>query len=390
MIPVMNVSRQYASLQEELDKKALDILHSGAYILGNEVKSFEEAFAAYCGVKYAVGVANGSDALVIALTACGVKAGDEVITTAMSFSATAEAIAAVGAIPVFVDVRSDNYTIDASLISEKITDKTKAIIPVHIYGQCCQMDEINTIAKAHNLKVIEDAAQAVGSVHKGKKAGSMGDCGCFSFFPTKNLGACGDGGIITTDSEEIYRISMALRVHGSGDNGRYAYCKEKGLEFTEDFDYGGNLPKYYNYINGHNSRLDALQAGLLAVKLPHIDEWNAIRREYAKEYREGITNTNITHPVVTEDNTHIYYVYVVTVDDRADFRKYLEENDIGSGVYFPIPLHLAKVFEGLGYKEGDCPNAEYIANHGTAIPMFPELTDEERKKVIDTINKYGR
>lgn len=388
MIPCMNVSRQYAGLADELDKKALEILHSGAYILGDEVKNFEQQFADYCGTKYAVGVANGSDALVISLLALGVEQGDEVITAAMSFSATAEAISAVGAIPVFVDVDPVTYTIDATKIEAAITDKCKAIIPVHIYGQCADMDEINAVAKKYGLAVIEDSAQAVGAKYKGKKAGSMSDAGCFSFFPTKNLGACGDGGIIVTNSEKVYKAAMGLRVHGSGDNGRFLYCQRKGIEYTDDFDYKGNLPKYFNYVHGFNSRLDALQAGLLSVKLPHIDEWNDTRRQYAAEYKNGITNPKVKHLELAADREHIYYVYVVTVEDRAAFRKYLEENDIATGVYFPIPLHLAVVFEDLGYKEGDMPVAEFIANHGVAIPMFPELTKEEREHVISVINNY--
>lgn len=389
MIPAMNVTRQYASIQDELDKAALTVLHDGQYILGKTVSEFEEAFAAYCGVKYAVGVGNGSDALVMALKACGVKPGDEVITTAMSFSATAEAITSVGAVPVFVDCTRDSYTIDPAEVEKKVGPKTKAIIPVHLYGQCADMDTLNAIAKANGLKVIEDCAQAAGATYKGKKAGSLGDAGCVSFFPTKNLGCAGDGGIIVTDDECIYRQCKAFRAHGSGLDGLYTYGIQNGVEVSEDsMDFNGNLPKYFNFVTGYNSRLDALQAALLSVKLPYLDGWNERRREIAKQYDERITNPAVTKPVVCKDNTHIYYVYAVTTDKRDAFREYLKQNEITSGVYFPVPFHLQKVYEGLGYKKGDMPNAEFVAEHSLVLPMFPELTQEEIDAVIEAVNRW--
>lgn len=389
MIPAMNVTRQYASIQDELDKAALTVLHDGQYILGKTVSEFEEAFAAYCGVKYAVGVGNGSDALVMALKACGVKPGDEVITTAMSFSATAEAITSVGAVPVFVDCTRDSYTIDPAEVEKKVGPKTKAIIPVHLYGQCADMDTLNAIAKANGLKVIEDCAQAAGATYKGKKAGSLGDAGCVSFFPTKNLGCAGDGGIIVTDDECIYRQCKAFRAHGSGLDGLYTYGIQNGVEVSEDsMDFNGNLPKYFNFVTGYNSRLDALQAALLSVKLPYLDGWNERRREIAKQYDERITNPAVAKPVVCKDNTHIYYVYAVTTDKRDAFREYLKQNEITSGVYFPVPFHLQKVYEGLGYKKGDMPNAEFVAEHSLVLPMFPELTQEEIDAVIEAVNRW--
>ncbi len=389
MIPAMNVTRQYASIRDELDKAALTVLHDGQYILGKTVSEFEEAFAAYCGVKYAVGVGNGSDALVMALKACGVKPGDEVITTAMSFSATAEAITSVGAVPVFVDCTRDSYTIDPAEVEKKVGPKTKAIIPVHLYGQCADMDTLNAIAKANGLKVIEDCAQAAGATYKGKKAGSLGDVGCVSFFPTKNLGCAGDGGIIVTDDECIYRQCKAFRAHGSGLDGLYTYGIQNGVEVSEDsMDFNGNLPKYFNFVTGYNSRLDALQAALLSVKLPYLDGWNERRREIAKQYDERITNPAVAKPVVCKDNTHIYYVYAVTTDKRDAFREYLKQNEITSGVYFPVPFHLQKVYEGLGYKKGDMPNAEFVAEHSLVLPMFPELTQEEIDAVIEAVNRW--
>ncbi len=390
MIPVMNVTRQYTSIQKELDKAALDVLHGGQYILGKIVEDFEKTFASYCGVQYAVGVGNGSDALVMALKACGVKTGDEVITTAMSFSATAEAITSVGAKPVFVDCTRNTFCIDPSDVEKKITDKTKAIIPVHLYGQCANMDAICEIANTHSLKVIEDCAQAAGATYKGKKAGSLGDVGCVSFFPTKNLGCAGDGGIIITNNECIYRQCRAFRTHGSGLDGLYTYGIQNGVEMSEDdVDFNGNLPKYYNFVTGYNSRLDALQAAILSVKLPFLDSWNERRREIARQYNDRITNPAITKPFVNEDNSHIYYVYAITTEKRDELREYLKQNDITSGVYFPVPFHLQKVYERLGYKIGDMPNAEFVANHSLVLPMFPELTQVEIDTVIEIVNKWG-
>lgn len=389
MIPAMNVTRQYASIQDELDKAALDVLHGGQYILGKTVENFEKVFAAYCGVEYAVGVGNGSDALVMGLKACGVKPGDEVITTAMSFSATAEAITSVGATPVFADCTLDTYCIDPVDVEKKVTEKTKAIIPVHLYGQCADMDALNKIAHERGLKVIEDCAQAAGATYKGKKAGSLCDVGCVSFFPTKNLGGAGDGGIIVTDNESIYRQCRAFRAHGSGLDGLYTYGVQNGVEVSEaDVDFNGNLPKYFNFVTGFNSRLDALQAAILSVKLPYLDGWNERRREIAKQYDERITNPAIRKPIVAKDNTHIYYVYAITTEKRDELKEFLKENEITSGVYFPVPFHLQVVYKGLGYKKGDMPNAEFVGNHSMVLPMFPELTQEEIDKVIETVNRW--
>lgn len=389
MIPLMELTRQYESLKEELDTAALGVLHSGKYILGDEVAQYEKEFAAYCGTKYAVGVGNGTDALILALLAAGIGQGDEVITCAMSFFATAEAIAVVGATPVFVDCTKDTYVIDAEAIESRITERTKGIIPIHLYGQCADMDRINEIAKQHKLYVIEDCAQAAGAEYKGKKAGSLGDMGCVSFFPTKNLGCAGDGGMIVTDDEELYHLCQAYRVHGSGVNGFLAYGRKKGIDVDlENIDFHRNLPKYFNFVIGHNSRLDALQAALLRVKLPYLEGWNRKRNRIAERYQKGITNPAVNKPVCGNFSSHIYYVYVIEVEDRDGFRDYMQEHDVATGVYFPVPLHLQKVFEDLGYQPGDMPNAEYLAEHGVAIPMFPELADEEMEKVIDCVNAW--
>lgn len=389
MIPAMNITRQYESIRDELDKAALGVLHAGQYILGKTVEEFETAFAEYCDVKYAIGVGNGSDALVMALKACEVKSGDEVITTAMSFSATAEAITSVGAIPVFADCTDDTYCIDPADVEKKLTAKTKAIIVVHLYGQCADMDAINKIAYEHKLRVIEDCAQAAGATYKGKKAGSIGDVGCVSFFPTKNLGCAGDGGIIITNDEKIFRQCRAFRVHGSGLDGLFTYGIQQGVKVSEEtIDFNGNLPKYFNFVTGYNSRLDALQAAILSVKLPYLDGWNERRREIAKQYDEKITNPYIKKPFVSCDNTHIYYVYTITTQKRDELREYLKENGITSGVYFPVPFHLQVVYRELGYKKGDMPNAEFVADNSLVLPMFPELKQEEIDSVIDTVNRW--
>ncbi len=389
MIPLMNVTRQYESIKNEIDEAVMAVLKSGQFILGEAERRFEAHMAEYLGVKYAVGVGNGTDALVIALRACGIKPGDEVITSAMSFFATAESIAAVGAKPVFIDCTNDTYVMDSSKVESAITDKTKAIIPVHLYGQCVDMDSLLNMAKKHSIKVIEDTAQACGAEQKGHKAGTMGDVGCISFFPTKNLGGAGDGGMIVTDDEGIYRQCKALRVHGSGLDGLFSYGAEQGIAMDESsVDFNGNLPKYYNFVLGYNSRLDTIQAAMLDVKLKYLNSWNARRREIAKRYDNQIINPLIMKPYIANGNIPIYYVYAVAADNRDGLRNYLKEHDIGSGVYFPVPLHEQKAFEGLGYKHGDFPNTEYIAEHTLVIPMFPELTDEEIGQVIEVINGW--
>lgn len=387
-IPLMNVARQYANLKQKINSSVLKVLESGSYINGENVKCFENEFAAYIGVKYAIGVGNGTDALVIALRALGIKAGDEVITCALTFYATAEAIASVGATPVFVDCTKDTYVMDAALLEEKITSNTKAIIPVQLYGQCAEMEEICRIARKHGLFVIEDVAQAAGSVYHGKKAGTWGDISCVSFFPTKNLGAAGDGGIILTDSEELARKCRAYRVHGSGEDGLFTYNREHSLEKHCQPDFGNNPAKYFNYVVGYNSRLDELQAAILREKLPELDEWNARRRAIAAQYRAGIQNKEITHPKVSENSEHIFYVYVICHEKRDELRAYLDGSGIATGVYFPVPMHLQQVFSNLGYQKGDMPNAEYVAEYSLAIPMFPELEQDEIDEVIRVINQF--
>lgn len=388
MIDIMNVKRQYDSLDHSLDKRILELLHSGKYIMGENVREFEREFAHYLNANYCISVGNGTDALEIALKALGISEGDEVIIPAMTFFATAESVSVVGAKPVFVDCDESTYLIDTNQIISKITNKTKAIIPVHLYGQCCDMDKIMDIAKKYNIKVVEDCAQAAGATYKGKKAGTIGDIGCYSFFPTKNLGACGDGGAIITNNTSLMIACSALRTHGSGVNGYLAaYNLIEKEEIGKEF--GGMLPKYFNYIIGRNSRLDEIQALILREKLKKLDGWNKKRNYIASEYRNKITNRLIRHPYTAEKCTHVFYVYQIKTEKRDNLIAFLKENKISSGCYFPVPMHLQEVYKSLGYKKGDFPVAETIADTLLAIPIYPELTDIEISHIIETVNSYN-
>ena len=391
-IPLIDLKAQYKSISEDLDRVTKEVLSSAGYIMGKNVTEFEKEFAEYIGVKHAISVGNGTDALVIALKSLGIGAGDEVITTPFTFFATAETISAVGAVPVFVDVEKDTFNIDSSKIEEKITEKTKAIVPVHIFGQSAKMDEINAIAEKHNLKVIEDACQAIGGKYKGRNIGTLGDVACFSFFPTKNLGCAGDGGIIVTDNDDVATIARALRTHGSGENGQKAYNLLNNI--NEEIDTVQNADdtvynplKYYNYLIGYNTRLDAIQAAILRVKLPYIDEWNAKRREIAKIYDESLKDTDLVTPFVDENNVPVYHMYILQSEEREAILGKLKENGVATGVYYPVPLHLQKVYKNLGYKEGDMPVAEYLSHRTFAIPVYPELTKEQVDYVIKSIKK---
>jgi dTDP-4-amino-4,6-dideoxygalactose transaminase len=389
-IPLIDLQAQYNSLAEKLDKAALGVLSSANYIMGKTVIDFEKDFANFIGVKHAISVGNGTDALVISLKAMGIGEGDEVITTPFTFFATAETISAVGATPVFVDVDKETFNIDATKIEEKITSKTKAIMPVHIFGQAADMDEINEIAKKHNLYVIEDACQAVGGKYKGRKIGTLGDVACFSFFPTKNLGCAGDGGIIVTDNDEIATIIRALRTHGSGENGQKAYNllnnieeEVKTVDGANDTVY--NPLKYYNYLIGYNSRLDAIQAAILSVKLKEIDSWNSKRREIVELYNKALQNSDLVTPTAKDCNEHVYHMYILQSENREEVLAKLKEAGIATGVYYPVPLHLQKVYKSLGYKEGDMPVSEYLSHRTFAIPVYPELTKEQVDYIISEI-----
>lgn len=391
-IPLLNLKRQYKYLKNDMEGTISEILESGAYINGPYTKKFEKRLCEYLNVKHAIGVANGTDALVITLKALGIKEGDEVITTPFTFFATAEAISVVGAKPVFVDVKLNDFNIDPEKIEAAITERTKAIMPVHIFGTPADMDEINEIAKKHNLYVIEDACQAIGAEYKGIKVGGIGDIACFSFFPTKNLGTYGDGGLITTNSDELATICRAIKAHGSGENGEKAFnllnnIQEEVQEDKNADDTVYNPKKYYNYLIGHNSRLDELHAGILSIKLDYLDEWNNKRIINAEYFDSNLKDSEFTLMDLDTKNKNVYHMYILQSENREEVTKKLSENGIGYGVYYPIPLHLQKVYTELGYKEGDLPNAEYLSKRTFAIPVDPELTEEEKEYILNILKK---
>ncbi|CCJ34289.1 DegT/DnrJ/EryC1/StrS family aminotransferase [Caloramator australicus] len=362
-IQLLDLLAQYETIKDEIKEAVISTIESGHYILGSQVKKLEEDIAKYCGVKHGIGVANGTDALLLTLKAFGIGEGDEVITSPFTFFASAETISQAGAKPVFVDIDPDTYCIDVDRIEEKITERTKAIIPVHIFGQMVDMDRIMEIAKKHNLIVIEDACQAIGAEYKGKKAGSIGHAACFSFFPTKNLGGYGDGGMVVTNDDAVAERIRMLRFHGS-------------------------KVKYYHEILGYNSRLDELQAAILNVKFKYLDEWNRKRAEKAEIYNELLKDTSCKLPVARDYNKHIYHLYIIQHEKRDELIKYLKDNGVATGIYYPVPLHLQNVYKDLGYKEGDLPNAEYASKRTFAIPLYPELTLEQQKYVAEKIKEF--
>lgn len=366
MISLIDLKRQYQNISQEILDSVKEVFESGQYILGPKVAEFEKKCAEYLNVKHAIGVGNGTDALVIALESVGIGKGDEVITTPFTFFATVEAIVRVGARPVFVDIDPLSYNIDPDKIEEKITERTKAIIPVHIFGQVCDMKKIVQIAKKYNLYIIEDACQAFGAEFEGKKAGTIGDVGCFSFFPTKNLGGFGDGGLIVTDSDEIASKARMLRQHGS-------------------------KKKYFNEMIGFNSRLDEVQAAILLVKLKYIDSWNRRRIEIAQKFSQELKLDGLVTPKKCNsfEFGHIYHLYILQHEKREKLMEYLAQKGIATGIYYPVPLHLTKALSFLGYKEGDFEIAEKLCKKSFAIPMFPELTDEEIEYITTSINQFG-
>lgn len=394
-IPLINLKKQYETIKEEADKVVTDILSSTQYIMGPNVKEFEREFSEYLSVKHSISVANGTDALIIALKALGIGVGDEVITTPYTFFATAESISFIDAKPVFVDVELDTYNIDPSKIEAAITPKTKAIMVVHIFGQPCKMDKINAIAEKHNLYVIEDAAQAIGTEYKGKKIGGLSDIATFSFFPTKNLGCAGDGGMIVTNNDDLATICRALRVHGSGENGQQAYniineIDEDVEREKSDDNTIYNPLKYYNYIIGHNSRLDEIQAGILRIKLKLIDQWNDARIANADYYNQNLKDVDgLVTPYRDLDTRHVYHLYILQSDNREKLVIHLQEAGIATGVYYPVPLHLQKAYTDLNYKMGSLPNAEFLSHRTFAIPMFAELTRGEQDYIIEKIHEFA-
>ncbi|MCF8298255.1 MAG: DegT/DnrJ/EryC1/StrS family aminotransferase [Melioribacteraceae bacterium] len=391
-VPLLDLKAQYQSLKKELDEAVIEVAESQYFILGPKVNQLEKDFCEYLGVKHAYGVSSGTDALLIALMAIDIQPGDEVIVPTYSFFATAGVVSRLNAIPVFTDIDPVTMNIDPNDIEHRITGKTKAIIPVHLYGQCADMGPIMEIAKKHNLKVIEDGAQAISSQYKdGRCAGTIGDMGCYSFFPSKNLGGYGDGGLVVTNDDDLAYQLKIKRVHG-GD------------------------PKYYHKVIGGNFRLDALQAAVIQVKLPHLDSWSQGRRDNAQLYTKlfiekglaeeegnlGFDDKNkvlLPKPVYKEfansqsgnsqiKNFHIYNQYIIRVEDRDGLREFLKENEIGTEIYYPVSFHQQECFSDLGYKDGDFPHSEFAANRSIALPIYPELTEEQITFVVEKISEY--
>jgi dTDP-4-amino-4,6-dideoxygalactose transaminase len=382
-VPLLDLKPQYKSLKRELDETLIRIAESQYFILGPEVDKMEESFCEFLKCSYAIGVSSGTDALLIALMAIDIKPGDEVIVPAYSFFATAGVVSRLNAIPVFTDIDPVTFNIDPNDIEKRITSKTKAIIPVHLYGQSCDMDAVMNIAGKHNLKVIEDAAQAISVQYKdGKFAGTIGDIGCYSFFPSKNLGCFGDGGLVVTNDKYLAEKLKILRVHGGH-------------------------PKYYHKVIGGNFRLDALQAAVISVKLPHLNNWSAKRRSNAELYNklfiegglaesEGILNFNEKNKVLLPKavyksgtiNYHIYNQYIIRVEKRDELREYLAKNDIGTEIYYPVPFHLQECFNDLDYKKGDFPLSEKAADTSLALPVYPELSEEQINYVVQKIKEF--
>lgn len=387
-IQLMNVQRQHERHASEYEEVALKVLRSGAYIGGDEVGAFEQEFAAYEGAKFGISCGNGTDALVLALRALGIGGGDEVITVSWTFFATAESIAAVGAKPVFVDVDPRTYCMDSVLAEKAITKRTKAILPVHFYGNCADMGEFKRICDKYKLYLISDCAQSAGSRYQGERKNTLGDVACFSFFPTKNLGGAGDGGMILTDDENIARACRALKVHGSGKDGLSAfqrYCRIRGKSAPENMPLGET--KYYNYLVGYNSRLDAIQAAILRKKLHHMEGFIEGRRENAAFYNQSLKDTDYITPVEQKDTYHSYYIYALKHPRAQVIIKRLNEMGVACGVYYPVPLHMQGAFADLGYGRGDFPVTENLAEHSFAIPVFPELTDDEKAYIVESLKK---
>jgi dTDP-4-amino-4,6-dideoxygalactose transaminase len=359
----VDLKAQYQSIKPEIDSAIQDVISNTAFILGKAVADFEEKFAAYCGVKYCLGINSGTSALIMAMKALGIGEGDEVITTTNTFIATAEAISYAGGRPVLVDIEDESYNMDPAKLEKAIAKKTKAIIPVHLYGQPANMEPILEIAKKKGIVVIEDACQAHGAEYKGKRTGSLGRVGCFSFYPGKNLGAYGEGGGVTTDDEEIAQKVRMLRDHGSPK-------------------------KFYHEYVGNNCRLEGIQGAVLAVKLKHLDQWNDSRRKNAGLYREYLKGTDVGLPQEMPYAKHVYHVFCIRVKDRENLINFLKDKGIFTNIHYPIPIHLQKAYSFLGYKKGDFPVTEGCMDQILSLPMFAELTEEEIKYTADCIKEF--
>jgi dTDP-4-amino-4,6-dideoxygalactose transaminase len=392
-VEFMDLKRQYENHRAEIEPKVIEVMSTGVYTGGKYVLEFESDMKRYLGVKHVIGCANGTDAIVLALRACGVKAGDEVITTPFTFFATPEAIALVGAVPVFVDIKETDFNIDPGKIEEKITAKTTAIVPVDIFGNPCDIDAINAIAKKHGLKVIDDAAQAIGAELGGRKIGGLCDITTFSFHPTKNLGAYGDAGMVTTDSDELATILRALREHGAGQNGAKAREYLSGVrdELADatpvDANALYNPYKYFNYLVGYNSRLDPVQAAVLGIKLKYLDEYVATRERIARRYSHELGDV-VKVPMPAPGMKGAYHVYAIRTDKKEEMGDYMASRGLSTGAFYPVPMHLQKAFEHLGYKNGSLPVVEKITSQTVCLPIYPELTDDEITEIIDGIKAF--
>ncbi len=382
-VPLLDLKAQYATLKDELNEAVIRVMESQYFILGPEVQALEKSICDYTQTTHAIGVSSGTDALLIALMAAGIGPGDEVITPPYSFFATAGCVSRVGATPVFAEIEAKSFNLDPAALEKAITPRTKAIIPVHLYGQCADMDPILEIARAHKIHVIEDGAQAIGTAYQGRPAGSMGDYGCYSFFPSKNLGGAGDGGMVVTQSDELAARLQILRVHGG-------------------------KPKYYHRVIGGNFRLDAIQAAVLNVKLPHLDSWTESRQANAARYRELFTQAGVVIDAADCDpqtldmsgrkglilpwkrpgDRHIYNQFVLRVDRRDELRAFLTERGIGNEVYYPVPFHEQDCFAYLAYKTGDFAISETAARQSIAIPIYPELTDAQLQEVVAAVAEF--
>lgn len=367
-VPLLDLRAQYVSLRDDLQQAIDGVMSSQRFVLGDEVRKLETSIAAYCQTKHAIGCASGSDALLLALMALDIKAGDEVITTPFSFFATGACVTRLGARPVFVDIDPRTYNIDPSRVADAITPRTRVILPVHIYGQCAPMEPLLEVGRRHGIPVVEDAAQAIGATDQGRRAGSMGLMGCFSFYPTKNLGGAGDGGILTTSDDEVAARLRRLRTHG-----------------------GSN--EYEHEEVGINSRLDELQAAVLNVKFPSLDKWSDERAHKAEIYTRLLNDADLRFPLVAPEirahGRHIFHQYVIRVPGNRDaLMEHLASHSVGSKIYYPIPLHLQKCFAYLGYKKGDLPESEAASDETFALPCYPELTEEQQVYVVEMIKKF--
>jgi len=367
-VPLLDLHAQYQSIKPELDAAVAEVVDSQQFILGPAVSRCEQAVASYCGCAFGVGVSSGTDALLISLMAEGIGPGDEVITTPYTFFATAGAIARTGARPVFVDILAETFNIDPAQIPSRLTQRTRAIVPVHLYGQMAEMGPILDIARRQDLTVIEDAAQAIGAEHEGRRAGSLGHYGCFSFFPSKNLGGFGDGGMVTTSDQARAETLATLRGHGA-------------------------RPKYHHQLVGGNFRLDALQAAVVTAKLEHLDRWTQARQRNADRYRDlflarGLVERGLVTPPKVITSRHIFNQYVIRTPRRDALKAFLAEQGVGTEVYYPVPLHLQECFKSLGHRPGEFPESERAAQETLALPVYPELAADQQEHVVRTVASF--